>query len=73
MQWLLLLRMVVGFGLGGTPLAVTLFAEFCTSEGRGRWLLLLQSFWTLGARLHSLLAAAAAPPACPRLGALLCL
>lgn len=40
---------MVGFALGGTPIAVTLYAEFCTSHGRGRWLLLLQSFWTLGA------------------------
>lgn len=48
-QWLLLFRGLVGFALGGTPIAVTLYAEFCTSEGRGRWLLLLQGFWSLGA------------------------
>lgn len=44
----MVLRAVVGFALGGTPVAVTLFAEWCTSHGRGRWLLLMQSFWTLG-------------------------
>lgn len=48
LQWLLVLRGVVGFALGGTPIAVTLLAEFCSSEGRGKWLLLMQSFWTLG-------------------------
>ncbi|KAL4425877.1 hypothetical protein ABPG75_009893 [Micractinium tetrahymenae] len=59
--WLLLLRAVVGFALGGTPIAVTLFAEFCTTAGRGRWLLLLQSFWTLGTVLEALLAWAVLP------------
>jgi MFS family permease len=50
LQCLLLMRAVVGFALGGTPVAVTLFAECCPSAGRGRWLLLMQSFWTLGER-----------------------
>jgi MFS family permease len=48
-QWLLALRGVVGFALGGAPIAVTLFAEFCTTDGRGRWLLVLQAAWTIGA------------------------
>ena len=48
MAWLLLLRGLVGVALGGTPIAVTLFAEWCPSALRGRLLLLLQSFWTLG-------------------------
>ncbi|KFM26335.1 Synaptic vesicle 2-related protein [Auxenochlorella protothecoides] len=45
---LLGLRCVVGFALGGTPIAVTLFAEFLPSRGRGGWLLALQAWWTLG-------------------------
>ena len=57
LQWLLLLRGIVGYALGGTPIAVTLFAEFCTSGGRGRWVLAMQGFWTVGTlgwmRLHA--------------------
>ena len=49
MQWLLLFRAVVGVALGGTPTIVTLFAEFVPSPQRGRWLLLMQFSWTLGA------------------------
>ncbi len=52
MQWLLLLRSVVGFALGGAPIAVTLFAELCTSETRGKWLLVMQGAWTVGRRLQ---------------------
>ncbi|PSC73678.1 organic cation carnitine transporter 7-like [Micractinium conductrix] len=59
--WLLVLRCIVGFALGGTPIAVTLLAEFCTSKGRGRWLLLMQSFWTLGTLLEAALAWAVLP------------
>ena len=47
-QWLLALRCAVGFALGGTPIAVTIFAEFVPSSGRGAWLLLMQGFWTVG-------------------------
>lgn len=48
LQWLLAIRMVVGMALGGTPIAVTIFAEYLPSAERGRWMLLMQSFWTLG-------------------------
>lgn len=61
MQWLLLLRALVGFALGGTPIAVTLFAEFCTSARRGQYLLLMQSFWTVGTVMEALLAWAVLP------------
>ncbi|KAL4859828.1 Organic cation/carnitine transporter 7 [Chlorella vulgaris] len=59
--WLLALRGVVGFALGGAPIAVTLFAEFCTTDGRGRWLLVLQAAWTIGTVLEVLLAWAVLP------------
>jgi MFS transporter, putative metabolite:H+ symporter len=44
--WLAALRMVTGFGLGGAlPLDFSLFAEFLPRRNRGRWLVLLESFW----------------------------
>lgn len=51
LQWLLAIRAVVGFALGGNPIAVTLFAEFLPSEQRGRWLFVMQSFWSVGEHL----------------------
>lgn len=48
MQWLIIFRLIVGVALGGTPIVITLFAEFVPSAQRGRWLLLMQSFWTIG-------------------------
>jgi MFS family permease len=39
---LLLLRMLVGFSIGGLPVAFTLFTEFCPTSGRGAWLVVLQ-------------------------------
>ena len=46
--WLVFLRTLVGFAVGGTPIAVTMYAEFVSSDGRGKSLLLMQSFWILG-------------------------
>ncbi|PRW59112.1 organic cation carnitine transporter 7-like isoform A [Chlorella sorokiniana] len=59
--WLLVLRSVVGFALGGAPIAVTLFAELCTSETRGKWLLVMQGAWTVGTVLEAGLAWAVLP------------
>lgn len=56
LQVLLLLRGVVGVGLGGVPVALTLFAEFCPTRGRGVWLVVLQSFWTAGTMAEAVLA-----------------
>ena len=53
---LVCIRFVVGFALGGTPIAVTLFSEFLPSTSRGAYVLLLQFCWTLGAVAQSLLA-----------------
>jgi MFS transporter, putative metabolite:H+ symporter len=48
-EWLLVLRFVTGFGLGGAlPLDFSLYAEFLPTENRGRNLVLLESFWALG-------------------------
>jgi len=48
-EWLLVLRFITGFGLGGAlPLDFSLYAEFLPTENRGRNLVLLESFWALG-------------------------
>ena len=46
---LLLLRVLVGFGLGGElPVAAALVSEFAPARQRGRLVVLLESFWALG-------------------------
>ncbi len=58
--WLLLLRFLTGVGVGGTlPVDYTMMAEFLPSDRRGRWLVLLESFWAVGTILLALLALAA--------------
>lgn len=47
--WLVVLRCLTGFGLGGAlPLDFSLFAEFLPRRNRGRMLVLLESFWGVG-------------------------
>ena len=46
---LLVFRFLVGFGLGGElPVAATLMSEYAPSHLRGRFIVLLESFWALG-------------------------
>lgn len=46
---LLCFRFLVGFGLGGElPVAATLVSEYAPSRVRGRFIVLLESFWGLG-------------------------
>lgn len=46
---LLFFRFIVGFGLGGQlPVAVTLVSEFTPAKHRGKFLVLLESFWAVG-------------------------
>ncbi len=46
---LLFFRFLVGFGLGGQlPVAVTLMTEYSPPDKRGRFIVLLESFWGLG-------------------------
>ncbi len=46
---LLVFRFLVGFGLGGElPVAATLVSEYAPSAIRGRFIVLLESFWALG-------------------------
>jgi putative MFS transporter len=55
--WLLVLRLITGIGVGGTlPVDYTMMAEFLPSRRRGRWLVMLESFWALGTIVLALLA-----------------
>ena len=46
---LLAFRFLVGFGLGGElPVAATLMSEYAPSKLRGRFIVLLESFWGVG-------------------------
>ena len=49
-------RMVVGFGLGGVPVAYNLCAEFLPSKKRGVYLSSLEFFWSFGSMVSALLA-----------------
>lgn len=56
-EWLLAFRFLVGFGLGGQlPVAVTLMTEYAPPAKRGRFIVLLESFWGLGWLLAALIA-----------------
>ena len=53
---LLVFRFFVGFGLGGQlPVAVTLMSEFSPIKHRGKFLVLLESFWAIGWLLAALI------------------
>lgn len=55
--WLLFLRFLTGIGVGGTlPVDYTMMAEFLPSDRRGRWLVLLESFWAVGTIFLAILA-----------------
>lgn len=61
LQWLLILRFLTGVGVGGTlPVDYTMMAEFLPADRRGRWLVLLESFWAVGTILLAILALIAA-------------
>lgn len=46
---LMIFRFLVGFGLGGElPVAATLMTEYAPTKLRGRFIVLLESFWGLG-------------------------
>jgi putative MFS transporter len=47
--WLLVLRAVTGFGVGGTlPVDYAIFSEYLPKRNRGRYLVILESFWAVG-------------------------
>ncbi len=54
---LLFFRFLVGFGLGGQlPVAVSLVSEYVPAQVRGRFIVLLESFWGLGWLVAALVA-----------------
>ncbi|XP_058632168.1 synaptic vesicle 2-related protein isoform X3 [Onychostoma macrolepis] len=60
-SWILVLRGLVGFGLGGAPQSVTLYTEFLPVKSRGISIILLGVFWALGAVFEVLLAMVVMP------------
>lgn len=48
MQVLILLRFFVGFGLGGAPIAESMYSEYVAKDLRGVFLVLIELFWTAG-------------------------
>eukprot|EP00064_Thunnus_orientalis_P012028 superscaffoldBa00001798_g12061 len=54
--WILFLRALVGFGIGGAPQSVTLYAEFLPMKSRATCILLIEIFWALGTVFEVLLA-----------------
>lgn len=56
-ETLWILRFLCGFGLGGAlPLDFSLMAEYLPRRDRGRWLVLLESFWAVGTLVVAALA-----------------
>ncbi len=51
-QSLVVLRGLMGVGLGGAPVAFALFLELVPSSKRGVLMVALQSFWTVGSMLE---------------------
>ncbi|KAK2155568.1 hypothetical protein LSH36_236g00000 [Paralvinella palmiformis] len=47
--WLLILRGLVGFGIGGVPQSVTLYAEFLPTSTRAKCVVMIEIFWAIGA------------------------
>ncbi|XP_022617817.1 synaptic vesicle 2-related protein-like [Seriola dumerili] len=54
--WLLVLRGLVGFGIGGAPQSVTLYSEFLPVKSRGICVMLIAAFWAVGSVFEVLLA-----------------
>ncbi|XP_043924328.1 synaptic vesicle 2-related protein [Protopterus annectens] len=60
-SWILVLRGLVGFGIGGVPQSVTLYAEFLPMKARAKCILLIEVFWALGTVMEVLLAVLVMP------------
>ncbi|CAJ0599961.1 unnamed protein product [Cylicocyclus nassatus] len=52
----LVFRGLTGFGIGGVPQSVTLYAEFLPNQQRAKCVVLMESFWAIGSAFEALLA-----------------
>ncbi|XP_068609306.1 synaptic vesicle 2-related protein-like [Brachionichthys hirsutus] len=55
-SWLLFLRSLVGFGIGGIPQAVIFYSEFLPRKMRGTCVMMMSVFWAVGTVFIVLLA-----------------
>ncbi|XP_049645348.1 LOW QUALITY PROTEIN: synaptic vesicle 2-related protein [Suncus etruscus] len=60
-SWILVLRGLVGFGIGGVPQSVTLYAEFLPMKARAKCILLIEVFWAIGTVFEVVLAVVVMP------------
>jgi len=59
--WLVTLRFIVGIGVGGATVPFDIFAEFLPPHARGRSLMLVNAFWSVGAIFVTLMAMVTIP------------
>ena len=53
---LLFVRFIVGFGIGGLTVPFDILAEFLPTENRGKYLLMIEYYWTLGSMVVPIIA-----------------